>query len=277
MIYMSKLNGKAALVTGASRGIGGAIAKRLAQEGALTAVHYGKNREAAEEVVREIERSGGRAFAIGAVLDTVQSVESLYAALDEELRQRIGETGLDILVNNAGIGLAVTIDETSEKDFDEVMRVNVKMPFFLIQQALPRLRDGGRIINLSSATTRISLPAVPAYSMTKGAINTLTLSLANQLGARGVTINAIQPGFIATEMNAAMLQDPASRQFGAEYSIFGRWGEPADSRCRRFPGILGKPLDHRTVHRCKRRIASVTECNVHKITPRMHRLCARGV
>ncbi|CAM3371989.1 Short-chain dehydrogenase/reductase SDR [Paenibacillus lactis] len=228
MIYMSKLNGKAALVTGASRGIGGAIAKRLAQEGALTAVHYGKNREAAEEVVREIERSGGRAFAIGAVLDTVQSVESLYAALDEELRQRTGETGLDILVNNAGIGLAVTIDETSEKDFDEVMRVNVKMPFFLIQQALPRLRDGGRIINLSSATTRISLPAVPAYSMTKGAINTLTLSLANQLGARGITINAIQPGFIATEMNAAMLQDPASRQFGAEYSIFGRWGEPAD-------------------------------------------------
>lgn len=129
MIYMSKLNGKAALVTGASRGIGGAIAKRLAQEGALTAVHYGKNREAAEEVVREIERSGGRAFAIGAVLDTVQSVESLYAALDEELRQRTGETGLDILVNNAGIGLAVTIDETSEKDFDEVMRVNKKCRF----------------------------------------------------------------------------------------------------------------------------------------------------
>lgn len=231
MIHMSKLNGKAALVTGASRGIGRAIANRLAQEGALTAVHYGKNREAAEEVVREIERSGGRAFAIGAVLDTVQSVESLYAALDEELRQQTGETGetgLDILVNNAGIGLAVSIDETSEKDFDEVMRVNVKMPFFLIQQALPRLRDGGRIINLSSATTRISLPAVPAYSMTKGAINTLTLSLANQLGVRGITINAIQPGFIATEMNAAMLQDPASRQFGAEYSIFGRWGEPAD-------------------------------------------------
>ncbi len=108
------------------------------------------------------------------------------------------------------------------------MSVNVKAPFFVIQQALSRLRDGGRIINLSSATTRISLPGIPAYSMTKGAINTLTLSLSTQLGSRGITINAIQPGFVATDMNAAMLEDPDAKNFGAAYSIFGRWGEPAD-------------------------------------------------
>lgn len=225
---MSKLKGKIALVTGASRGIGRAIATRLAQEGALVSVHYGKNRDAAEEVVREIERDGGSAFALGAELDAPGGVQKLYAALDEALKQRTGEARLDILVNNAGIGLVAAIGETTEEAFDSVMAVNVKAPFFLIQQALPRLRDEGRIINLSSATARISLPGVPAYSMTKGAINTLTLSLSSQLGPRKITINAICPGFVATDMNAAMLQDEGGRQFGADYSIFGRWGQPGD-------------------------------------------------
>jgi NAD(P)-dependent dehydrogenase (short-subunit alcohol dehydrogenase family) len=131
-------------------------------------------------------------------------------------------------VNNAGIGLSASIEDTTEEAFDELMRINLKAPFFLIREALPRLRDEGRILNLSSAVTRISLPVIPAYSMSKGAVNALTLSLASQLGPRGITINAIQPGFVATDMNAGMLQDPGSRQFGADYSIFGRWGEPAD-------------------------------------------------
>jgi 3-oxoacyl-[acyl-carrier protein] reductase len=225
---MSKLNGKVALVTGASRGIGRAIAIRLAQEGALVAVHYGKNRDAAEEVVREIERSGGSAFTLGMELGFSNGVKALYEALDEALKERTGDTHFDILVNNAGIGLIASIEETTEEVFDEIMRINVKAPFFLTQQALPRLRDEGRIINLSSAITRISLPGIPAYSMTKGAINTLTLALSNQLGPRGITINAIQPGFVATDMNAVMLRDPAGQKFGADYSIFGRWGEPAD-------------------------------------------------
>lgn len=225
---MNNMQGKVALVTGASRGIGRAIAIRLAREGARVAVHYGKNREAAEEVVRQIERDGGTAFAIGAVLGTLESVRTLYQALDDGLAARTGDVHFDILVNNAGIALAAPIEDTSEEAFDEIMTINVKMPFFLIQQALPRLRDEGRIINLSSSITRISLPAIPAYSMTKGAINTLTLALSNQLGPRGITINAIQPGFVATDMNAAMLQDPAGRQFGADFSIFGRWGQPED-------------------------------------------------
>ncbi len=225
---MTKLSGKAALVTGASRGIGRAIALRLAQEGALVAVHYGTNRDAAEEVAREIERSGGAAFTLGRELGSASSVAALYEALDQALNERTGSNRFDILVNNAGIGLAAPIEETSEEAFDEIMAINVKAPFFLIQQALPRLRNEGRIINLSSAVTRISMPGIPAYSMTKGAINTLTLALSNQLGPRGITINAIQPGFVATDMNAAMLQDDSSRKFGADYSIFGRWGEPSD-------------------------------------------------
>ncbi|MFB9326475.1 SDR family oxidoreductase [Paenibacillus aurantiacus] len=225
---MEKLQGKSALVTGASRGIGRAIAKRLAKEGALVAVHYRQGGEAAEEVVREITQAGGTAFALGAELGTLDGIAQLYEQLDIELRARTGEVGFDILVNNAGIGLVASIEETTERQFDEVASLNMKAPFFLVQQALPRLRDDGRVINLSSAVTRISLPVIPAYSMTKGAINALTLSLANQLAVRGITINAIQPGFVATDMNAAMLQDPASREAGAKYSIFGRWGEPAD-------------------------------------------------
>lgn len=225
---MSKLKGKIALVTGASRGIGRAIAQRLAQDGALVAVHYGKNRDAAEAAVREIERSGGAAFTIGAELDNLSGVQALYGALDAALKERTGGTRFDILVNNAGIGLMQSIEETTEQYYDDMMSINVKAPYFVIQQALPRLRDEGRIINLSSAVTRISLPAIPVYSMTKGAINTLTLALANQLGPRGITINAIQPGFVATDMNGAMLQSPEGRKFGADFSIFGRWGQPED-------------------------------------------------
>lgn len=225
---MTRLKGKVALVTGASRGIGRAIAKRLAQEGALVAVHYGMNRTAAEEVVQEIELNGGSAFTIGAKLGSLESIQTLYKTLDETLKVRTGDSRFDILVNNAGIGLTTLIEDTTEEEYDEVMKTNVKMPFFLIQQALPRLRDEGRIINLSSAVTRISLPIIPAYSMTKGAINTLTLTLSSQLGSRGITINAIQPGFVATDMNASMLQDPASYQYGADFSVFRRWGQPED-------------------------------------------------
>jgi len=225
---MKKLNEKVALVTGASRGIGRAIALRLAQEGALVAVHYGKNQVAADEVVREIERGGGRAFTLGGELGVPNDVPTLYEALDETLWRLTGDNHFDILVNNAGVGLSASIEETTEEAFNEIMNINVKAPFFLIQQALPRLRDEGRIINLSSAVTRISLPGIAAYSMTKGALNTLTLALSNQLGSRGITINAIQPGFVATDINAAMLQDPSAHKFGADYSIFGRWGEPLD-------------------------------------------------
>ena len=224
---MNRLNQKIALVTGASRGIGRGIALRFAQEGALVAVHYGKNQHSAEEVVKEIEHNGGSAFVIGAELGSASGRKGLFEALDEKLKERTGDHRFDILVNNAGIGLPASIEETNEEAFDEVMSVNVKAPFFLIQQALPRLRNEGRIINLSSATTRISLP-IPAYSMTKAAINSLTLSLSTQLGSRAITINAIQPGFVATDMNAAMLEDPNAKKFGADYSIFGRWGEPAD-------------------------------------------------
>ncbi|WP_334077607.1 SDR family oxidoreductase [Paenibacillus sanfengchensis] len=225
---MGTLFKKVAIVTGGSRGIGRAIAQRFGREGATVAVHYSTSQGAAEEVVEEIHHSGGAAFAVGADLGTLEGIQTLFGAVEQELITRFGTKGIDILVNNAGTGLIADIEDTKEEDFDSLMSLNVKAPFFMIQQALPHLRNDGRIIQISSAVTRISLPAIPAYSMSKAAINGLTLSLANQLGPRGITINSIAPGFVATDMNAAMLRDPESRQFGASFSIFGRWGEPKD-------------------------------------------------
>lgn len=226
---MSKLNGKIALVTGASRGIGRGIALRLAQDGALVAVHYGRRQKEAEEVVQEIEKNGGAAFAVGADLRTLAGIHDLFAALDDALIARTGERHFDILVNNAGIGQILSLEEATEESFDEVMSINVKGPFFVIQQALSRLKDGGRIINLSSFVTRVASPTVFAYSVSKGAMDTLTLALAKQLGSRHITVNAIQPGIINTEMNAGTLQNnPDGQKYAASLSIFNRWGEPED-------------------------------------------------
>lgn len=226
---MGKLNGKTALVTGASRGIGRSIALRLAREGAIVAVHYGKRQNEAEEVVREIEQSGGDAFVIGTDLRTLDGVHHLFSALDEALLKRTGEHHLDILVNNAGIGQILTLEEATEQSFAEVMDINVKAPFFVIQQALPRLRENGRIINISSFVTRVASPSVFTYSMSKGAVNTMTQALAKQLGSRHITVNAILPGIINTEMNAGTLQNnPEGQKYAAGLSTFNRWGETED-------------------------------------------------
>lgn len=225
---MSRLDSKIALVTGASRGIGRSIALRLAQEGAYVAVHYGRRRNEAEAVVRQIEQGGGSACAIGADLSKQEGIGELYAALDRVIREHSDGSGFDILVNNAGIGQIISLEETTEESFDEVMKINVKAPLFVTREALPRLKEGGRIINISSFVTRVASPSVFTYSMTKGAIDTFTLLLAKQLGSRNITVNAIQPGIINTEMNAGTLQDPHGQKYATGLSAFNRWGEPED-------------------------------------------------
>ncbi|WP_152395711.1 SDR family oxidoreductase [Paenibacillus guangzhouensis] len=225
---MNTLQGKVALVTGASRGIGRGIALRLSQEGALVAVHYGTNRDAAEEVVREIQDSGGAALTVGANLSTLDGIHQLFTSLDEQLIEHTGYHRFDILVNNAGWGHAATIEHVKEESYDAIMNTNVKAPLFIIQQALSRLRDGGRIINMASMATRYALPHLLEYSISKGAVNTLTLVLAQQLGNRQITVNAISPGFIDTDMNAETLATQEGQQFAAGLSAFGRWGQPGD-------------------------------------------------
>lgn len=222
------IHGSVALVTGASRGIGRAIALRLAKDGAKVAVHYGRNQDAANEVVQSITSNGGTAFLVRAELDTLKGVYALYDALDAALIEKTGIAQFDILVNNAGIVLRATIENTTEEIFDQSFAVNVKAPFFLIQQALPRLRDGGRIINLSSAVTRVAAPGTAAYNLTKGAINTLTLTLAAQLGSRGITVNSVAPSATDTDMNASWLRQTESQQSIASMTALGRVGQAED-------------------------------------------------
>lgn len=225
---MKRLDGKTALVTGGSRGIGKGIALRLAEEGALVAVHYGNNREAATDVVRAIEENGGNAFSIGAKLNSVDGVAELLQSLRSELTRMNGDSKFDILINNAGIGTSTTFEETTEESFDELFAVNVKAPYFLVQQALPLVRNEGRIINISSGVTRIAYPHLMAYNLTKGAINTFTLHLAQLLGPRGITVNAVLPGIIDTDVNASWLHTPEGQKHASEQSVFGRAGQPSE-------------------------------------------------
>jgi 3-oxoacyl-[acyl-carrier protein] reductase len=222
------LKGKIAVVTGASRGIGRAIAIRLGRDGALVAVHYGRNQNSAQSTVREIETAGGAAFAVGVELGSMESVEQLFKMLDAELTTRTGGDQFDILVNNAGVAPDSPVATATEETYDEVFALNAKVPFFVSQKALPRLRDGGRIINISSAVTRIAFPQKAAYAMTKGALNILTLELAKELGARNITVNSLAPGFTDTDMAADILSDPKGRQYASSVSAFGRIGQPDD-------------------------------------------------
>jgi NAD(P)-dependent dehydrogenase (short-subunit alcohol dehydrogenase family) len=222
------LQGKIALVTGASRGIGRAIALRMAKAGASVVVNYQKNAAAAAAVVREIEATHEEAIAVQGDVGSVAGIRAFFRNLDAELGKRHGSPQFDILVNNAGIGRQGTVETTSEEVFDELMAVNVKGPFFVAQAALARLRNGGRIINLSSALSRFPYPNMTAYSMGKAAINHFSLILAADLGQRGITVNAIGPGLTVTDFTAHARRDPNVVQHISAHTALGRLGEVDD-------------------------------------------------
>lgn len=221
------LEGKVALVTGASRGIGRAIAERLATDGALVAVHYGKNKQAADETVAAITAKGGSAFAVGADLAAKDGVKVLYAAFDKELSNRTGATKFDILVNNAGIAPFVSFEETTEAVMDEIYTVNVKSPYFITQEGAKRLRDGGRVVFISSGVVRTPFPAVAAYSALKAPLDNLVKTLGVVLGPRSITVNAVSPGAIATDMGS-FLNDPAMAQAVQDKQALKRIGQADD-------------------------------------------------
>ncbi|GAA1967952.1 SDR family NAD(P)-dependent oxidoreductase [Amycolatopsis minnesotensis] len=226
---MDNLTGKVALVTGGSRGIGRAIAERLARNGALVAVHYGSNEAAAAETVAGIAADGGKAFAVGADLRAVEGVDVLVAALEEELRAR-RKPAIDILVHNAGLNfMARPIEVLTVDEFDQMIAVNVRAPVFLTQRLLPRLSDGGRIVTISSVATRVaSSGGSIGYPLTKGALDVFSRTLAKHLGARGITVNAVAVGFTRTDMTAEALADPVHLARTIDQTALGRVGRAQD-------------------------------------------------
>jgi 3-oxoacyl-[acyl-carrier protein] reductase len=223
------LDNKVALVTGGSRGIGRAIAERLGREGAVVAVAYARDRDAAGEVVERIDKDGGRAFAIRAELGRHGDAAALWTSFDTQMRHHSHEPGVDIIVNNAGLVSSSPLAFLTEEAFDEVFAVNVRAPFFIVQQGLARMRDGGRIINISSGAARNAVPEVIAYASTKAALDTFTLNLAKQLGPRGITVNSLAPGVVDTDANSGWLRgNPRAEAQIASLAALGRVGQPDD-------------------------------------------------
>lgn len=216
-----RLEGKVALVTGASRGIGRAIALRLALDGAAVVVNYAGNAAAAREVIAAVEECDGRAVAEQGDVGKVADVERLFDATIDHFGK------LDILVNNAGILFNKPVAAVTEDEFDRIFAVNVKGTFFACQQAARRMADGGRIINFSSSTTVMMLPTYASYVATKGAVEQLSHILAKELGPRDITVNVISPGPVDTEMFSQGKTEADKQRFG-QMAALGRLGQPED-------------------------------------------------
>jgi 3-oxoacyl-[acyl-carrier protein] reductase len=218
----SPLAGKVALVTGGSRGIGAAIAKRLAADGASVAVTYSKGADAASSLVKEIEREGGKAIAIQADAADADAVRNAV----EKTVATFGR--LDVLVNNAGTIIPAKVEETTLVDFDRVFAINVRGTFVATQAALKHLKTGGRIIMIGSCLgERVFMPGAAPYSATKGAVKMFTQGLARELGSRGITVNNVQPGPIDTELNPAAGEWAAPQKAATSLDRYGHVDEIA--------------------------------------------------
>ena len=219
---MSSLSGKTALVTGASRGIGRASALALAQAGAQVLVHYSSGEKEADAVVAEIRKAGGKAEKLGADLRQADGPHILA----RQVRAIVGGR-LDILVANAGVSRSASIEDTTVEDFDKLFAVNVRAPFFLVQQLLPALCKGSTIIFTSSLAARASVGTLSAYAATKGAIDTLVKHFASALGPRGIRVNAVAPGVVETDMSN-FAKTEAGREVTLGMQALKRVAQPDD-------------------------------------------------
>ncbi|HBQ8854230.1 TPA: SDR family oxidoreductase [Klebsiella variicola subsp. variicola] len=218
-----------ALVTGGSRGLGKNAALKLAAKGTDILLTYHSNRQAALDVVAEIEQKGVKAAALALNVGDSSTFDAFASEVAQVLAQKWGRTTFDYLLNNAGIGLNVPFAETSEAQFDELMNIQFKGPFFLTQRLLPLLQDGGRILNVSSGLARFALPGYAAYAAMKGAMEVLTRYQAKELGGRGISVNIIAPGAIETDFGGGAVRDNAevNRHIAAQTAL-GRVGLPDD-------------------------------------------------
>jgi 3-oxoacyl-[acyl-carrier protein] reductase len=219
---MTDLTNKTALVTGASRGIGRAAALALAAAGARVIVHYGRGADEAQAVVAQIRANGGRADAVDADLAAPDGAHKLAA----KVRALVGDR-LDVIVANAGISKAAPIEDVTVQDFDNLFAVNVRAPYFLVQQLLPVLGPGSSVVLVSSLGAHAVVGALSAYSATKGAVNTLVKQFASALGPRGIRVNAVAPGVIDTDLSN-FTKTEEGRVVALGMQAFKRIGQPED-------------------------------------------------
>jgi 3-oxoacyl-[acyl-carrier protein] reductase len=217
-----KLEGKSALVTGGSRGIGAAIAKRLAADGANVAITYTKGADAAASVVKEIERTGGKAIAIQA---DAANADAVKAAVEKTFAT-FGR--LDVLVNNAGTAIPKPFEEATLEEMDRVLDINVRGVYVATQAALKHMKSGGRVIMIGSAVgERVAAPGLVPYAGTKGAVKMFTQALAREIGSRGITVNNVQPGPIDTDLNPASGDWSVAQKAATALDRYGRVDEIA--------------------------------------------------
>jgi NAD(P)-dependent dehydrogenase (short-subunit alcohol dehydrogenase family) len=219
---MSNLSGKTALVTGASRGIGRASALALAKAGAQVLVHFSSSEKEADAVVAEIRKAGGKADKVGADLRQADGPHTLA----KQVRAIVGDR-LDILVANAGASKSAKIEDTKVEDFDNLFAVNVRAPYFLVQQLLPALCKGSNIIFTSSLAARATVGTLSAYAATKGAVDTLVKHFAAELGPRGIRVNAVAPGVVETDMSN-FTKTEAGREVALGMQALKRLAQPDD-------------------------------------------------
>jgi len=220
---------KIALVTGGSRGLGKSMSLHIAAKGNDVVLTYNSKKADAESVVKQIEQTGRKAAALALDVSDSKSFDGFVAKLKEVLRAKWNRDDFDFLVNNAGIGIRSPFAETSEKQFDELMNIQLKGPFFLTQKLLPLIKDGGRIVNISTGLARFTLPGYSAYAAAKGGIEVLTRYMAKELGPRKIAVNVVAPGAIESDFAGGVVRDNKEvNTFIASQTALGRVGLPDD-------------------------------------------------
>jgi NAD(P)-dependent dehydrogenase (short-subunit alcohol dehydrogenase family) len=219
---------KIAIVTGGSRGLGRNTVLSLAKRGVDSIITYNSNREAAEKVVGQVREAGRKAIALQLDTNKLSALEPFVQSVRKALAE-LGANRFDYLVNNAGTSLHKAFDQTTEEELDKIYNIHFKSVFFLTQKLLPLINDGGRIVNISSGLARFALPGMSAYASMKGAIEVLTRYLAKELGTRGIAVNTVAPGAIATDFSGGMVRDnPELNKRVADMTALGRVGQPDD-------------------------------------------------
>ncbi|MGP3590666.1 SDR family NAD(P)-dependent oxidoreductase [Vagococcus sp. WN89Y] len=218
-----------ALITGGSRGLGKNAALKLAAKGTGIILTYNQNAQEAQKVVEEIKENGGKAAALQLNVGETTQFADFIVRLKEQLKNIWQRDSFDYLLNNAGAGLSASFAETNEAQFDQMVDMHFKGPFFLTQSLLPLLKDGGRILNVSTGLARFTQPGRAAYASVKGAMEVLTRYQAKELGARGISVNIIAPGAIETDFSGGAVRDnPEVNQYIASQTALGRAGLPDD-------------------------------------------------